>query len=278
MTQVQAKQSYDPKARAVAQAVYDAIRPLAVILFGSRARGDYRDDSDVDLLVIINDDADDRATYAAARAAAHRKLDELYDLRVGVDVLDFTKSRFAYCRRARNHVAGQALRDGVIVSEPGLNPNDFPADSNDEPANWPDIRQRLIAATRNIVSMTALITTNSPLEDVAFHAQQAVENALKGWISALDDEYRNIHDLGGLAAIVRKHPAENDTPAGESLNWLTRYAVVYRYEGARVNLDDPPGLLEAVSALVDAVADRIKTLTGIEPPRWTPEQRRKVRR
>ena len=270
MTQVQAKQSYDPKARAVAQAVYDAIRPLAVILFGSRARGDYRDDSDVDLLVIIDDDADDRAIYAAARVAAHRKLDELYDLRVGVDVLDFTKSRFAYCRRARNHVAGQALRDGVIVSEAGLNPGDFPADSDGEPAGWPDIRQRFTAATRNIVSMTNLITTNSPLEDIGFHAQQAVENALKGWISALDDEYRNIHDLGGLAAIVRKHPAENNTPAGESLDWLTKYAVDYRYEGARVNLDDPPGLLEAVSALVDAVADRIKTLTGIEPPRWTP--------
>ena len=270
MTQVHAKQSYDPKARAVAQAVYDAIRPLAVILFGSRARGDHRDDSDVDLLVIIDDDADDRATYAAARAAAHRKLDELYDLRVGLDVVDFTKSRFAYCRRARNHVAGQALRNGVIVSEAGLNPGDFPADSNGEPTNWPDIRQRSIAATRNIVSMTALITTNSPLEDVGFHARQAVENALKGWISALDDEYRNIHDLGELAAIVRKHLAENDTPAGESLDWLTRYAVDYRYEGARVNLDDPPGLLEAVSALVDAVADRIKTLTGIEPPRWSP--------
>ena len=270
MTQVHAKQSYDPKARAVAQAVYDAIRPLAVILFGSRARGDYRDDSDVDLLVITDDEADDRATYAAARAVAHRKLDELYDLRVGVDVLDFTKSRFAYCCRARNHVAGQALRDGVIVSEAGLNPNDFPADSNDEPANWPDIRQRSIAATRNIVSMTNLITTNSPLEDVGFHAQQAVENALKGWISALDDEYKNIHDLGELAAIVRKHPAENATPAGESLDWLTRYAVVYRYQGARVNLDDPHGLLDAVTDLVEAIADRIRTLTGIEPPRWTP--------
>ena len=272
MTQVHAKQSYDPKARAVAQAVYDAIRPLAVILFGSRTRGDYREDSDVDLLVIIDDDADDRATYAAASAAAHRKLDELYNLRVGVDVLDFTKSRFAYCRRARNHVAGQALRDGVIVSEAGLNPGDFPDDSNGEPVNWPDIRQRSIAATRNIVSMTALITTNSPLEDVGLHARQAVANALKGWISALDDEYKNIHDLGELAAIVRKHPAENDTPAGESLNWLTRYAVDYRYEGARVNLDDPHGLLEAVSDLVDAIANRIKTLTGIEPPRWTPPE------
>ncbi len=140
MTNTTNSQGYDPRARAVAQAVYDAVHPLAVILFGSRARGDYRDDSDVDLLVITGDGADDRATYANARAAAHRKLDELYDLSVGVDVLRFTKSRFAYCRRARNHVAGQALRDGVIVSEADFSPADFPANSSEEPANWPDIR------------------------------------------------------------------------------------------------------------------------------------------
>ena len=266
MTHLTNNQGCDPRAREVAQAVYDAARPLAVILFGSRARGDYRDDSDVDLLVITGDDADDEDVYQSARAAAYRKLDELYGLRVGVDVLRFTKSRFAYCRRARNHVAGQALRDGVIVSGEGFN---LP-EPDGEPTNWPDIRQRFIAATRNIVSMTALIEANAPQEDIGFHAQQAVENALKGWISALDDEYGRTHDIGNLAGIVRRHPAENDTPAGESLNWLTRYAVEYRYEGVVVDMDDPHGLLDAVLDLVDTIADRIKALTGSEPPRWTP--------
>jgi predicted nucleotidyltransferase/HEPN domain-containing protein len=266
MTQVHAKQSYDPKARAVAQAVYDAIQPLAVILFGSRARGDYRDDSDVDLLVITDDEADDRATYAAARAVAHRKLDELYDLRVGVDVLDFTKSRFAYCCRARNHVAGQALRDGVIVSQESFDP----VGRDEEPTNWPDIEQRFIAATRNIITLTNLIETNSPQEDIGFHAQQAVENALKAWVSALDDEYRNIHDLGDLAAIIRRRPEENDTPAGESLLWLTTYAVTYRYEGARVAMDDHHGLLARVTELVNAISNRIRALTGASPPEWKP--------
>ncbi len=87
----------------------------------------------------------------------------------------------------------------------------------------------------------------------------------------MDDEYRNIHDLGDLAAIIRKHSTENDTPAGESLDWLTKYAVDYRYEGATVNLEDPHGLLDAVIDLMNTIADRI-TLTGSEPPRWTPEQ------
>ena len=85
-----------------------------------------------------------------------------------------------------------------------------------QPTNWPDIRTRFIAATRNIVSTTMLIEANGPQEDIGFHAQQAIENALKAWISALDYEYRNIHDLGDLAAIIRRHQAENDTPAGEA--------------------------------------------------------------
>jgi len=42
--------------RAVARIV-DAMRPEAIYLFGSRARGDARGDSDYDLLVVVADDA-----------------------------------------------------------------------------------------------------------------------------------------------------------------------------------------------------------------------------
>lgn len=252
-------------AREVAQAVYEEVRPAAVILFGSRARGDHRADSDIDLLVITPDDADAKSWFINASAAAYRKLDEHGGLRIGVDVVQLSASRFAYCRRAKNHVAGQALRDGVIVSEEGF---DLAA-GNGQPSNWPDIEQRFIAATRNIVSMINLIETNSPQEDIGFHAQQTVENALKAWISALDDEYTNIHDISILAAIVRRHPAEIDQPAGEALWWLTKYAVTYRYEGARVEMEDQHALLAAVTELVYEISDRIRALTGDTPPEWT---------
>lgn len=38
-------------------AVRDQIRPVEVWLFGSRARGDHRPDSDWDLLAVVSDDA-----------------------------------------------------------------------------------------------------------------------------------------------------------------------------------------------------------------------------
>ena len=267
MTQTPVKQSYDPRAKAVAEAVYDAVHPVAVILFGSRARGDYREDSDVDLLVITADDesGDWKARYVDACKAAHEKADAVYGLLIGVDVVDMPESRFVDCRRAKNHVAGQAVRDGVIVSQQPL-----PGEGQ-QPTNWPDIRQRFIAATRNGHDLDIAVSDGRQSQEIiGFLAQQAIENALKAWISALDDRYGRTHDLARLARIIRGHPAELDTPAGEALHWLTSYAVEYRYEGAKVKLDDLHGLLERVNELVHGIADRITQLTGSEPPRWTP--------
>ena len=54
--------SPDPKACAVARAVGDEVHPDRVILFGSRARGDFGPDSDVDLLVITDSGPRDNST------------------------------------------------------------------------------------------------------------------------------------------------------------------------------------------------------------------------
>ena len=265
-TQTPVKTGYDPRAKSVAEAVYAAVRPIAVILFGSRARGDYRDDSDVDLLVIVPDEGaeDWKESYMAACQSASAQSRAVYgDLLISVDVVRMAADRFADCRRAPNHVAGQAARDGVVVSQQPLPGGGQP------PTNWPDIRQRFIAATRNLHGLDVSIEAASmPQEIIGFLGQQAVENALKGWISALDDRYGTTHNLSELAAIIRKHPAENDTPAGEALSWLTSYAVVYRYSEAKVQMDDPSVLYARVADLVDGVAARVQALTGRTPPRW----------
>ena len=260
------KTGYDRRAQSVAEAVYEAVRPIAVILFGSRARGDYRDDSDVDLLVIVPDEGaeDWKETYMAACRAASDQSRAIYgDLLISVDVLRMSAERFADCRRAPNHVAGQAARDGVVVSEQPLPGGGQPS------THWPDIRQRFIAATRNLHGLDVSIEAASmPQEIIGFLAQQAVENALKAWISALDDRYGNTHNISELDGIIRRHPAENETPAGEALSWLTSYAVVYRYSEAKVQMDDPSVLYARVADLVDTIAARVQELTGRHPPRW----------
>ena len=248
----------DPKAREVAMAVYQAVQPQMVILFGSRARGDYHDGSDIDLLVITGDKRLDNDGYFRASRAAHQKVDEIYTPPVGVDVLNYTGAEFADWRRARNHVAGQAVRDGVDQEGVCLSGRY----EGEEPDNWPDIRQRIANAERNLADLEKGIEINLSQEAIGFFAQQAVENALKGWISALDDQYTNTHDIGNLATIVRRHTEEIDTPAGEQLYWLTKYAVEYRYHGAVLVITDRMELQSIVHDTVVAIIDRIRELAG----------------
>ena len=245
----------DPRACAVARAVEEAVRPDRVILFGSRARGDFRPDSDIDLLIVTGPGPVDRRAYQRTSAAAHHKVEELYDEPMGVDLVHLSEDAFHDGRRARNHVAGQAVRDGFDTNGDKVN-YDNPA-----PTNWPDIRQRIANAERELRVLNILVEGNADQEAIGFHAQQAIENALKGWISALDDDYRNTHELGKLVAIIRQHPQEEDTPAGEQLTWLTSYAVEYRYEGAQVQMDDRFALLAGTTETVQAIIDRIRTLT-----------------
>lgn len=248
----------DPKACAVARAVGNGVHPDRVILFGSRARGDFSPDSDIDLLVITDSGPRDNSTYQRASSIAHGKAAELYGLPIGVDLVRIREEDFHYGRRARNHVAGQAVRDGFDGNGDKVNYD------NQEPSNWPDVRQRIANAERELGVLKDLVEANSAQEAIGFHAQQALENALKGWISALDADYGNTHDLANLTATVRRHPAENDTAAGERLAWLTAYAVRYRYTRAEVMRHDHSKLLDEVTVTVEAIVHRIHALTETE--------------
>ena len=59
----------DPHALQIAAAAQEAVGPDLVILFGSRAVGDHREDSDVDILVVTGKEHSGSARAAAERAA-----------------------------------------------------------------------------------------------------------------------------------------------------------------------------------------------------------------
>ena len=89
-----------------------AFDPLRILLFGSRARGDARSDSDYDLLVVM-DRADDKRALAIAMRHA------LADLPIGKDIIVTTEDEI----RRRGDLVGSvlrpALREGRIVHERG---------------------------------------------------------------------------------------------------------------------------------------------------------------
>lgn len=242
----------DPIALAAAKAAQQAVSPDTVILFGSRARGDHRPNSDLDLLIVCVDDT--VGPVARARKAVRTHF-EANPPRLSADVIPIQKAKFDYCRRAKNHVSGQAMRDGIIMGGENIDPN--PA-YDDYPNNWPDVKERLQAAYRHLGTFRREITHPGGYQEMyGFHAQQAIENSIKAWLSAADLDYRRVHDLIETAETLLKDPSESGTLAaaqlrllmdytsyermdrpGECENWLTLYAVVYRYSGARFRMDD----------------------------------------
>jgi HEPN domain-containing protein len=87
-----------------------------------------------------------------------------------------------------------------------------------------------------------------------FHAQQAVEKALKAWLSLLDVMYPRVHELGQLFDLLEEHGAAATRDFHE-LQDLTPFGVQFRYEefiSAEEDLDRD-GLLSQVNTLIDFV-------------------------
>ena len=90
----------------------DAADPEQVVLFGSRARGDARPHSDVDLLVVESEPFGPGRSRDAETARLCRALPETP---VGRDLLVYSRDEIEYWRGSRNHVAARALREGRVL-------------------------------------------------------------------------------------------------------------------------------------------------------------------
>ena len=269
----------DPAALAVAKAAQSAVHHSAIILFGSRAAGTHWADSDVALMLVCSKSPIAEQSRAQRAVRAHLQGNSP-PLRV--DIVPMELEDFNYCRRAKNHVASQAYCKGIIMGGGRL---DFSSNDEDEyPDSWPDVKWRIQAAYRNLGGFRREFEhPGGKQEDYCFHAQQAVGNSLKAWVSAAELEYSGVHDLASIAQSVREHPEESQTPAaqqlrmlldyataddpenpGEKGNWLTQYAAWYRYDGTNHQMtdDERERFREEVLLASRTFINRAQGLTG----------------
>ena len=90
------------------------VQPRYVYLFGSRARGDAREDSDADFLVVDSGEFGPGRERSLETVRLYRAL-ATYP--IDVDVLMYTVPEFEYRRTGRNNVVARAVREGRVVYE-----------------------------------------------------------------------------------------------------------------------------------------------------------------
>ena len=108
---VKARPLPDVLAKAVAaavQAVVAACQPDQIILFGSAARGRHHRGSDLDLLVVVDDDARCAECATVALIAVAR-------LPFDVDVLVTSTTRLPVEAQTLGSVVRRAVREGTVV-------------------------------------------------------------------------------------------------------------------------------------------------------------------
>ena len=96
------------------QAIVAEVDPEQVILFGSRARGDAREDSDVDLVVV---EAEPFGKTRSRRLEAARVYGAVAGFDALTDILLYSRDEVDHWRDSVNHVLARALREGTVLYE-----------------------------------------------------------------------------------------------------------------------------------------------------------------
>lgn len=91
--------------------IVEQFQPLRIFLFGSQARGDATESSDIDLLVILNDDVPDN------RKAAIEMRRLLQDMPISKDIIVSTPEEVERLRNVVGTIPYTVLREGKIVYE-----------------------------------------------------------------------------------------------------------------------------------------------------------------
>ena len=254
---------YDANALAVAQTVLRETGADEVILFGSRARGDYRADSDIDLL-LVHPGRNDDAVRDNARCVAAAKTRSVYPEKTLVDLIWFTPQEYDRLRCTINSVAAIATKEGIAMDgQPAGNSHN--GETGDYSAEWTVTSQRCYHARAHLRNLRLLIENREIMLMIGQQAHQAMEHAIKALISAAGRRYPRHHELLDLETAMRRADPSFTAQLESPLKELNDYGGGLRYDGPYAPLGDPNELYRLVESDVGRIFQRIAALTGQDP-------------
>ena len=259
---------HDPRARQVAVAVAQVPGVTRVLLFGSRARGDYAPGSDIDLLVV-----GDRtpAVADACRRVAARAARNVYTDPPAVDVTVLDTAHFDFMRHGLNHVAAYAAREGVTSMGDRYKLPKPPPDHLPETRRR-EAMERAAYARDNLLFLEETVQRGISRPEISCNwdrflgrdAQGALEHALKSVIAVHGRKYEHTHKLPELLEAAQV--SVPDLTLTSNLEMLSAFAGGTAYESPDLN-EDVEYMVQCVRHDVTQMFDICAAKGGFDP--WT---------
>ena len=207
----------DHEALAIAREIQQRLQPADVILLGSRAAGDHRPDSDVDLMAVAPDEHRKRKDDGILRHLLAGK----YDVPV-VNVTTITRDLFRQTAPMAQSQAGQAARHGVTPEGRSL---DYRPEGEPEAE---EVRQAtlywLTLAERQVRTFVVLSESKrfTGFQIPALEGQQALERAVKGLLTAGNDDARFRRDAAMMWRYTERTRPVTDRNGARAMEGLLR--------------------------------------------------------
>ena len=264
----------DARALRVAQALRHAIDAECVILFGSRARTDWTERSDIDLM-IIEPEIPEAEQREKIEGIAKELANRVYQDRafVPVDFVYLTRAEYEHKSvHTLNHVSRFARREGVMVPRDS---NNFPGSDASDELDYSDERMerqlRIADANMYYEAMHIMLDAGMANKATAYNAHQVLEHAMKALISAQGHEYRHTHALELLLGDIRANDPHLDLRPRSNLPQLDNFAGGTRYGPLLTPISDYTDMANRVTDDLNRLYDEVARLTGENPWDVPPE-------
>ena len=265
--------SPDPVGLAIAREIQERVRPAEIILSGSRAAGDHRTDSDVDLTAI----APDEAAADRTKEKAQEILERRHSVPV-VNLITITREEFGRTALLGQSFAGQAARHGVTPDGRSLNyrpeRGPTPEEIRELTTWWLRMAERHLNTLNYLLESPHLYDS----EFLGTETQWGLERSFKGLLAAGNDPVRFKRDAALMWRHVESaHPiadrkgaevmesllAATTGPNGMGCS-LTAFSEAYRWHEQAPELSEPEweAVRTCVPQAVDALIREALTRSG----------------
>lgn len=223
--------------------------PLQVILFGSYAYGTPSEDSDVDLLIVMEiPESETRRQAVEIRQRIPR--------RFPMDLLVRSPEEIAYRTSYNDWFLREITEKGeVLYGTDNLFKETFGTEKDSmNPLTFEWIQK----AEGDYAAIELHQQAASPNFDfICFHAQQCIEKHLKAWLQESDIPFSKTHDLENLLDLIVPTVSTWDAWRAD-FSTISQHAVDFRYPGKSATAADARYAVDVCERVRQAIRSELK--------------------